>query len=89
MYVLHFLTFMWSIAFLYLASCPSYATLLQAGQFEVHVVPWLFSCLGSRVVRWSPLRKAIADGGPICVACLAWFYTLSMHTPPLPPPEHC
>jgi hypothetical protein len=26
-------------------------------------VPWLFSCLGFRVPKWLPLRKAIANGG--------------------------
>jgi hypothetical protein len=49
-------------------------------------VPWLFSYSGTRVARWLPLEKGIANGGLICAACLAWSYTLSVHTPP---PRHC
>jgi hypothetical protein len=87
---LHSLTLMWPIAFLYLASCSIYATLSQAGLFQVPVTYLgslrLFSYLGSRAARWPPLRKAIANGGLVCVACLAWSCTLSVHTTP---PRHC
>jgi hypothetical protein len=44
--------------------------------------PLVIFLLGVRVARWPPLEKAIANGGPVCVAYLAWSYTLSMDTPP-------
>jgi hypothetical protein len=72
---LHFLTLMWSIVFLCLASCLSYATLSQAGMFEVPVTYLGF--LGY-FVAWGPVlpdghpsKRLLLMGGPVCLAYLA------------------
>jgi hypothetical protein len=64
---LHFLTLMWSIAFLCLASCSSYATLSQVGLFKVPLTYLgslgYFHAWGPVFARWPPLRKAIINRG--------------------------
>jgi hypothetical protein len=64
---LHFLTLMWYVGFHCFATCPSCATLSQVGLFELPVTYMgfigHFFCLGSRVAKWPPLRKSIANGG--------------------------
>jgi hypothetical protein len=79
---------MLSIAFLYLASCPSYATLSQTGLLEVPVTYrgslGYFPAWGLMLLDGHPLERLLLMGGPVCAACftLAWSCTLSMHTPP-------
>jgi hypothetical protein len=79
---LHLLTLMWSIAFLYLASCPSYVTLSQAGLFELPVTYLgslgYFSTWGLVLLDGCPLKRLLLMGGPVCAACLAWSHTQSM-----------
>jgi hypothetical protein len=85
-----FLTLMWYVAFLCLTPCPSYTTLSHAGLLEVHV-PYLgsigyFPAWGPVLPDDRPSERLLLMGGSVCAAYLAWFRTVSMHTPP---PERC
>jgi hypothetical protein len=77
---------MWLVAFLYITSCPSCATLSQVGLFVVPVTYLgslgYFPAWGSVFPNGCPSERLLRMGGPVCAACLAWFRTLSMHTPP-------
>jgi hypothetical protein len=78
---------MWSIAFLYLTSCLSYATLSQAGLFEVPVTYrghlGYFPAWGPLLPDGHPSERLLLMGGSVYAACLAWSCTLSMHIEPL------
>jgi hypothetical protein len=79
---------MWSVTFFScLAFSSSCAILSQADLFEVPTAYrgslGYFFFSESIVAEWLLLRKANANGGLECAACLAWFHTLSLYT--LPP----
>jgi hypothetical protein len=84
---LRFLTLIWSVAFLYLTSCQSCATLSQVGLFEVLVIYLgslgYFPTWGPVLPDGRPSKWLMIMGGLVCVAYLVWSCTLSMHTPPL------
>jgi hypothetical protein len=80
-----FLRFL-TLTFLYFVSCPSCATLLQVGLFEVPVTYLgslgYFPTWGPVLPDGHPSERLLLMGGPVYAACLAWSCTLSMHTPP-------
>jgi hypothetical protein len=69
------LTLMWAVAFLYFASCPSYATLSHAGLFEVPVTYLgslgYFSAWGPVLPYDCPLKRLLLMGGPVYAVYLA------------------
>jgi hypothetical protein len=77
---------MWSVTFslsrLWFVLCNLIIGGSSWGTCNLFRVSWLFSCSASGVAQWLLLRKTNANGGPKCVACLAWFHTLSMCTSP-------
>jgi hypothetical protein len=87
---LHFLTLMWSVAFLCLASCLSYAVLSHAGLSEVPVTYLgslgYFPAWGPELPDGRPSESLLVVGGPVCATSLAWSCIIIVHTPP---PGHC
>jgi hypothetical protein len=87
---LHFLTLMWSVAFLCLASCLSYAVLSHVGLSEVPVTYLgslgYFPAWGPELPDGRPSESLLVVGGPVCATSLAWSCILIVHTPP---PGHC
>jgi hypothetical protein len=78
------------LLFLCPASCPSYATLSQAGLLEIPV-SYLgsfgyFPARGPVLPNGYPSEKVMLMGGPEYVAYLTWFHTLSVCTLP---PQRC
>jgi hypothetical protein len=70
---------MWFVAFFYLTSSLSYATLLQAGLLEV-LVTYLgslgyFPAWGPMVLDGHPTKRLLLMGDPVCAGCLAWSCT--------------
>jgi hypothetical protein len=76
---------MWSVAFLFLASCPSYATLSQTGLLEV-----LVTYLGSLgyFPTWGPVlpddcpleRLLLMGGGSMCNLLSLILYLKQAHS---------
>jgi hypothetical protein len=77
---------MWSIVFPCLTSCRNYAILLQVGLLEVPMTYMgalgYFPIWGPVLPDGRPKERHWLTGGPVCAACLAWSYTISVHTPP-------